>query len=45
MVKAKARDYILEFNRTFKLPYTILRFGSLYVRADNNNGIKSWQIC
>ena len=36
-----AEDYVLEFNRTFKLPYTILRFGSLYgPRADNNNGIK-----
>ena len=39
--KRAAEDYILEFNRTFKLPYTILRFGSLYgPRADNNNGIK-----
>lgn len=39
--KRAAEDYVLEFNRTFKLPYTILRFGSLYgPRADNNNGIK-----
>jgi len=39
--KRSAEDYIVEFNKTFALPYTILRFGSLYgPRADNNNGIK-----
>ena len=32
---------MVEFDKTFTLPYTILRFGSLYgPRADNNNGIK-----
>jgi len=39
--KKAAEDYIIEFYQTFGLPYTILRFGSLYgLRADNNNGIK-----
>ena len=39
--KRAAEDYMVEFDKTFTLPYTILRFGSLYgPRADNNNGIK-----
>jgi len=39
--KRAAEDYIFEFNKTFNLPFTILRYGSLYgSRADNNNGIK-----
>jgi len=39
--KRAAEDYIYEFNKTFKLPFTILRFGSLYgPRADDNNGIR-----
>ena len=39
--KRAAEDYICEFNKTFNLPFTILRFGSLYgPRADDNNGIK-----
>ena len=41
-VKRAAEDYMVEFDKTFTLPYTILRFGSLYgPRADNNNGIKN----
>ena len=32
---------MVEFDKIFNLPYTILRFGSLYgPRADDNNGIK-----
>ena len=39
--KRAAEDYMIEFDKTFTLPYTILRFGSLYgPRADDNNGIK-----
>ena len=39
--KRAAEDYICEFNKIFGLPFTILRFGSLYgPRADQNNGIK-----
>lgn len=39
--KRAAEDYMVEFDKTFTLPYTILRFGSLYgPRADDNNGIK-----
>ena len=39
--KRAAEDYMVEFDKIFNLPYTILRFGSLYgPRADDNNGIK-----
>ena len=39
--KRAAEDYMVEFDKTFTFPYTILRFGSLYgPRADDNNGIK-----
>lgn len=39
--KRASEDYIVEFNKRYKLNYTILRFGSVYgERADKSNGIK-----
>lgn len=39
--KRCAEDYLLQFNKNYKLNYTILRFGSLYGEsADKNNGIE-----
>tara|TARA_Y100000590_G_C15695323_1_gene1004913 strand:- start:422 stop:1291 length:870 start_codon:yes stop_codon:yes gene_type:complete len=39
--KRASEDYIVEFNRRYKLSYTILRFGSVYgERADKSNGIR-----
>ena len=38
--KIACEKYLEEFQRTFGLNYTILRYGSLYgPRADRNNGI------
>ena len=38
--KRAAEDYIEEFQKTYGLDYTILRFGSLYgERSGNNNGV------
>ena len=38
--KQAAESYIEEYQRTFNLDYTILRYGSLYgPRADNSNGL------
>ena len=38
--KQSCEDYIQEFERLFDLPYTILRFGSLYgPRSNNCNGL------
>lgn len=39
--KRAAEDYLVEFNKSYKLNYTILRFGSVYgVRADKSNGLR-----
>lgn len=39
--KRASEDYIQEFNKMYKIDYTILRFGSLYgPNADQTNGIK-----
>tara|TARA_B100001057_G_scaffold501262_1_gene622815 strand:+ start:9617 stop:10471 length:855 start_codon:yes stop_codon:yes gene_type:complete len=39
--KRCAEDYLTEFSKSYKLNYTILRFGSLYgERSDSNNGIR-----
>jgi UDP-glucose 4-epimerase len=39
--KRAAEDYLVEFHKSHKLNYTILRFGSVYgFRSDKNNGIK-----
>ena len=39
--KRCAEDYLIQYNKNYKLNYTILRFGSLYgERADRNNGIE-----
>ena len=39
--KKASEDYIEEFQKTFNLDFTILRFGSLYgPRADETNGVK-----
>ena len=39
--KRAAEDYLVEFKKSYKLNYTILRFGSVYgPRSDKNNGIK-----
>ena len=39
--KRASEDYLVEFNKSYKLNYTILRFGSVYgPRSDKNNGIK-----
>ena len=39
--KRAAEDYLVEFNKSYKLSYTILRFGSVYgPRSDKNNGIR-----
>ena len=39
--KRAAEDYLVEFNKSYKLNYTILRFGSVYgPRSDKNNGIR-----
>ena len=39
--KRCAEDYLIQYNKNYKLKYTILRFGSLYgERADRNNGIE-----
>ena len=39
--KRAAEDYLVEFNKSYKLNYTILRFGSVYgLRSDKNNGIR-----
>ena len=40
--KRAAEDYLVEFNKSYKLNYTILRFGSVYgTRSDKNNGIRT----
>jgi len=39
--KRAADDYVQEFNKSYKLNYTILRFGSVYgSRSDETNGIR-----
>jgi len=39
--KRAADDYVHEFNKSYKLNYTILRFGSVYgSRADKSNGVR-----
>ena len=39
--KRASEDYLVEFNKSYKLNYTILRFGSVYgPRSDKNNGIR-----
>ena len=39
--KRAAEDYLVEFNKSYKLNYTILRFGSIYgLRSDKSNGIR-----
>ncbi len=39
--KRAAEDYIEEYNKRYKLNFTILRFGSLYgERSDINNGVR-----
>ena len=39
--KRAADDYVDEFNKIYKLNYTILRFGSVYgPRADKSNGLR-----
>ena len=39
--KRAAEDYLVEFKKSYKLNYTILRFGSVYgPRSDKNNGIR-----
>ena len=39
--KRAAEDYLVEFNKSYKLNYTILRFGSVYgLRSDKFNGIR-----
>ena len=39
--KRAAEDYLVEFNKSYKLNYTILRFGSVYgLRSDKSNGIR-----
>ena len=39
--KRCAEDYLIQYNKNYKLSDTILRFGSLYgERADRNNGIE-----
>ncbi len=39
--KRAAEDYLVEFNKSYKLSYTILRFGSVYgPRSDKSNGIR-----
>ena len=39
--KRAAEDYLVEFKKSHKLNYTILRFGSVYgPRSDKNNGIR-----
>ena len=38
--KQAAEQYVEEYSRTFDLPYTILRYGSLYgPRSDESNGL------
>ena len=40
--KKAAEDYVEEYQNTFDLNYTVLRFGSLYgERSDNSNGVTS----
>lgn len=39
--KRAADDYVKEFNKSYKLNYTILRFGSVYgSRSDKTNGLR-----
>ncbi len=39
--KRASEDYVVEFNKRYKLNYTILRFGSVYgERADKSNGLR-----
>ena len=39
--KRAADDYVQEFNKRYKLNYTILRFGSVYgLRSDRTNGLR-----
>jgi len=39
--KRAAEDYLVEFKKSYKLDYTILRFGSVYgLRSDKSNGIR-----
>jgi len=39
--KRAADDYVEEFNKSYKLNYTILRFGSIYgLRSEKSNGIR-----
>ena len=39
--KRASEDYIVEFNKKYKLNYTTLRFGSVYgARADKSNGLR-----
>jgi UDP-glucose 4-epimerase len=39
--KRAAEDYLVEFGKSYKLNYTILRFGSVYgPRSDKSNGIR-----
>ncbi len=39
--KRAADDYVEEFNKIYKLNYTILRFGSVYgLRSDKSNGLR-----
>ena len=39
--KRAADDYVEEFNKIYKLNYTILRFGSIYgLRSDKSNGLR-----
>ncbi len=38
--KRAAEDYILEYNKLFKLDFTIIRYGSIYgPRSDESNGL------
>lgn len=39
--KRAADDYVQEFNKSYKINYTILRFGSVYgLRSDKSNGLR-----
>ena len=39
--KRASEDYLVEFNKKYKLNYTTLRFGSVYgARADKSNGLR-----
>mgnify|MGYP001238495719 CR=1 FL=1 len=39
--KRASEDYVVAFNKKYKLNYTILRFGSVYgIRSDKSNGLR-----